>query len=398
MDKTTCSSELSIAVVCSESLKTFSPTINLVSSLIELGNKVSLLACDIDCLPSGVASNSLFQGFELGSRDTASQKFGQLFSNPRKVRQFLRRMKNDTDLVWITSIATLRDAGYLLKEFNYVVQLAELVQVYPLFARRPMPLHSSSVVKLTREANRVVVPELNRSFIQQAWWDLPTTPAVLPNKPSIPDSLYAECRDQELKSLFEQESRKILLYQGAIVPDRNIEPFAEAVDMLGGEFALYLMGWARSDDDKRLLQRLQTHFKNTEYVGFVSAPSHLFYTQYGYIGLLPYTSSKATTSSPLNALYCAPNKIWEYAHAGLPMIGTKMPGLISEFSRNGIGFTAEKPNEIIDSINKVQENYEEMSFNSRNYFNSLDYTSEVESILKEALQYSRHSISDNDDL
>lgn len=48
-------------------------------------------------------------------------------------------------------------------------------------------LHYRNIENLARRASRVVVPEYNRAHIQQAYWNLPRLPKVLPNKP-YPDS------------------------------------------------------------------------------------------------------------------------------------------------------------------------------------------------------------------
>lgn len=60
---------------------------------------------------------------------------------------------------------------------------------------------------------------------------------------------------------------------------------------------------------------------------YITAPYHLEVTSHAFIGILIYAPVYGTFTSPLNSIYCAPNKLYEFSHFGIPMIGNNIPGL-----------------------------------------------------------------------
>ena len=57
-----------------------------------------------------------------------------------------------------------------------------------------------------------------------------------------------------------------------------------------------------------------------------------------------------------NQLLCSPNKIWEYASSGVPVIATDLPFLGEKVAKEGIGWTVgkdEEPHEIASLVNSL---------------------------------------------
>lgn len=88
-------------------------------------------------------------------------------------------------------------------------------------------------------------------------------------------------------------------------------------------------------------------------------------------------------TSVINALYCAPNKIFEYAGSNVPMIGTDVLGLREPFEKYNIGVCCDSLDEevIIDAIKLVDENHEVMKKNCRKFFDSVNLDEIVERII-----------------
>ena len=125
-------------------------------------------------------------------------------------------------------------------------------------------------------------------------------------------------------------------------------------------------------------------------MGFVSPPKHLVFLKYSRIALLPYSpeSMKGYGYNILNALYCAPNKIFEYARFGKPMISNDIPGLRNVFDVFNCGVVIKdpvSPSSIVDAINLVSKNYQEMSEGAVRYYNSIDLHSIVKNIIDTTL-------------
>ena len=132
----------------------------------------------------------------------------------------------------------------------------------------------------------------------------------------------------------------------------------------------------RDNDIRRELCR---QFPEVRYIPFLPPPDHLRITRHADFGLLPYIPVGAFHYSPLNALYCAPNKIFEYAAFGIPMLGTRVPGLEIPFHQYQMGICCDRK---ADSVGKALEilfqDYDIRSRNSRRYYDSVDLDQIVE--------------------
>lgn len=377
---------MNIVVIRVFSIKRFPPAISLVSALLDLGHRVTLIANDVDALPRPMLDRDGLKMVELGKRGSCIQNASHYCTDRRLIRDFLRRHRNEIDLVWTTTDISARTAGNELLNHRYVLQLSELTEYVPLISSNIPFLRDRNVKQLAKRASRVVVPEYNRAFIQQAYWDLPELPMVLPNKP-YPDTVVG---DEKLPcgviEKLEADGRKKLFYQGVYTSDRSLTSYAKAVNFLGDDYALYIMGKALgpNDDWYKDLSKITNRVVD---LGFVPAPSHLAATHYGYIGLLPYVGKRYSYYSVLNALYCAPNKIWEYSRFGLPMIGSDVPGLASAFRDGDMGFAVDgRPEAIIEAVRAIDADYERFSKHSRTYYDSVDVKQIVSNIIDEAMR------------
>ena len=108
--------------------------------------------------------------------------------------------------------------------------------------------------------------------------------------------------------------------------------------------------------------------------------------KYARIGLLTYVANPIESEAiQLNALYCAPNKIFEYAGSALPMVGTNVPGLKEPFEKYNIGVCCDdmKPETIANAIKCVDKYHDEMAKNCKKYYESVDLDMIVEKIINE---------------
>ena len=377
---------MNIVVIREFELIRFPPAINLVNALLDLGHTVTLMAHGVDNLPKALLDRDGLITICFDKRGSRFHNLVHMFNDRRVIRDYLRSHKGEIDLVWTTTDISAREAGDELLNFKYVLQLSELVEYVPLIKSSTSRLHDDGVIELARQASRVVVPEYNRAHIQQAYWSLPETPKVLPNKPYPDTAVDSAELTSDLKNIFEAEHRKILLYQGVFTADRDLKNYAEAVNILGDDYVLGIMGKPleagvdRYHDLRGITDRVLD-------LGFVAAPNHLAVTPYGHIGLLPYKAANFSHYSVLNALYCAPNKIWEYSRFGLPMIGSDVPGLASAFKDGDMGFTVDgTPESIAAAVRSIDADYERYSANSREYYKSVDVKQIVSEIIDEAMR------------
>ncbi|HZK54066.1 MAG TPA: glycosyltransferase family 4 protein [Desulfosporosinus sp.] len=133
------------------------------------------------------------------------------------------------------------------------------------------------------------------------------------------------------------EDKKILLYQGFITEGRGIEKIIDALNYLGDEYVLVIMG----DGDK---EKYKTYASRKNVVQKV-----LFHDAVPYATLIDYTSSAdlgiaLIKNFCLSYYYCLPNKIFEYIQAGLPVLCSDFPDMTSIVKGYGIGDTTDPEN------------------------------------------------------
>lgn len=375
---------MNILVAGVESMGQYPPILALCETLLELGHRVTVMERDCAALPQELRNNPNMEIIDLGKRPSGALRVLDDIAIENKVKRYCINNAEYYDLVWTTSDISARACGRALFRVKHVMQLMELAEYVPAVTVRDMPFHSLVVPELARRAHRVVVPEYNRAFIQQAWWRLERRPAVLPNKSVLKSSDSdnpVNGISQEIYSKFKSEKRKIILYQGVFSADRDFSKLIAAMDVIGQDYALYLMGVKNCERER--IEALRDGRKNVVLIPFVPAPLHLAVTKFGHIGLLPYKPVYGR-QSPLNALYCAPNKVWEYSKYGLPMIGSEVPGLSSLFSIHGLGVTCDIDNvaAFVRAVQQIESDYETYSNRSQQYFDSVDLSELVQKIVE----------------
>lgn len=300
-------------------------------------------------------------------------------STSRKIWNIIDNYYDDNTIIWVVSDVTIKYLGKKLYKRKYILHLLELSQDLLYYSKLPWP--KMNKYKLVNSALAVVVPEYNRAHIIKTWWKLKEIPFILPNKPynnniieknSIVDDSFAN------KVLKKIGDKRIILYQGIMSPERPLDVFIDAVDEFQGKYAFVVMSGG---------DNLYRNCKSPNYyfIPFVNPPKHLQVTSHAYIGVLSYVPTDGTGYSPLNSIYCAPNKTYEYSMFGIPMLGNDIPGLNYLFEMNNCGkcFKSFTKEHICESITYIEENYSSLASNSLSYYDKCDYKELLNEILEE---------------
>lgn len=296
----------------------------------------------------------------------------------KKLWFLINKYYNEDSILWVVTDVTIKYLGNKLISKNYILHLMELSE--DLYYYHKIPFFKMDKEKIGNNALAIIVPEYNRAHIIKALWNLKNIPLVLPNKPCILNQIKKNSfiEDKEAKKIIDKiGNKKIILYQGIISKERPLEMFIQAVDKYEGEYAFVIMSGG-----KNIYENIES--KNFYFIPFVAPPKHLQITSHAHIGILSYTPTNGTGYSPLNSLYCAPNKTFEYSMFGIPMLGNNIPGLKYLFGtqNNGICFENFSIKDICEAIDKIESNYTKYSINSLKYFNTCDYKKIVFNILR----------------
>jgi len=221
------------------------------------------------------------------------------------------------------------------------------------------------------------VPELtNRKFVQRIWtsiekWIFPELKYVFTVNDSIAE-LYRKKYNVDVKvirnvpfyepiisaktktELSLPIDKKIIILQGAWINiDRGAEEAVLAMKSVEGAI-LYIIGGGDVIDE---LHRLVNKHVLQNKVRFLPRQPYYELKQYTLNADIGLTLDKDTN---LNYRFSLPNKIFDYMHAGIPMLATKLPEIEKVFSKYEMGVLVEKvePELIAEKINFMLSNVE----------------------------------------
>lgn len=276
-------------------------------------------------------------------------------------------------VIWVARMDTAIALGRRLLQRSYILSVFEL--------HEQSFLYQHAIGLYAPRASIVVVPEFCRASILRCRYRLAKPPFVLPNKPILRpgkrDAVVSDPVAAQTLASIPRESR-ILLYQGALERDRDIEPVARATHQLGEAYRLLIMGEDRTGD----LGRLRQVCPRLIYIPWLRPPVHLEVISHAHIGIAFYKFDS------LNSIFCAPNKIWEYSAYGIPMICQDIPGLRYTVGTAGAGVCVECGDieGIVNGIKAIETDYEHYSNKAMKFFESVDTISMVARIVDDLCQ------------
>ena len=363
-----------VIIVIKQPLERIPPIINLIDALIEKGILITVLATSVtEVNKIRYKDHVNFIIIDIVNNDSRLGKIFAWITFRKKVFQYLKEHSEllNKSILWIGSADAALALGKDLFKYRYVFQCHELYDAFPLYKKRLKKVMQKAVVNVN--------PDDNRGAIFRSWYKLKETPITLSNKPFYhPKERQLKIEDKAVASQIEVvKGKKILLYQGGIVAQRDVRSIAKAVEFLKKEWVLVLMG---NTDASDYLSSLLKDFPETIYIPSVTAPKHLQITSWARIGILSYSFDD------INHVFCAPNKTWEYAGFGIPVLSSDVPGVMNDVKKynNGISLNLENFNiqNIVTAIQTIDRNYDVFVKNANMFFNSVDIYNVVVGILK----------------
>ena len=265
------------------------------------------------------------------------------------------------DVLWIAHENAAIEFKSDLMGKEYIMNIFELYDAYPVFLKNLKPI--------AQRARTVIVPEYNRACMLKYWLDLKDIPTVVPNKP------FTHPRVKRIDNEWAAQlaGKKVLLYQGYLNSNRNIDSICEAINSMP-EWIVVLLG----KGEKQYISHIENDYPNVLHLEFIQPPHHLDVTSWARIGVVKYDWYD------LNHAYCAPNKIWEYAGFGIPMIGNELPGLRYTVGNAKAAVLADMDNveDIKNAVLEIDKNYEYFSTNALTFYDSCN----IDSLLKDVLR------------
>lgn len=292
--------------------------------------------------------------------------------NPSTIRSYINfalysieasriiNQNNANILFWFGNCESAITIPGIIKKYKYILNDLELYELGSLYDRLTK--------KVISRASIVTCCEKHRSALMKERYKLQKEPIVIPNKPYDGKYNYLfEIEDRAShKDIIDQfVGKNVLLYQGLIREDRPIDNIARALKKINNKKNIFvIMGKA----DVCYIDKIKKIYKNTIFTGFIPAPDHLQITKYAQIGIAVYDRLN------LNNEFCAPNKIYEYAKYGVPMLTSQNIGLLETIGQAGAGKCVDlnDVDEITKAIIEIQCNHSTMSNKAIDFYHATD--------------------------
>lgn len=185
--------------------------------------------------------------------------------------------------------------------------------------------------RLIPQADLVIAPEENRSRILYEEYGATAPPLTLLNCPFFYNANDHKTSKPALSNT--GRWRYTAIYQGGIDDERCVEELVISVAYFPDDTGLLLVGPIAEDYKLRLVEhidRLDLHSR-VEILPPVPFEQLVPLTLSADVGVMLYRNNSR------NNFFCAPNKLFEYMMAGLPVIGPDYPGVRGIVADGGIG-------------------------------------------------------------
>lgn len=194
-----------------------------------------------------------------------------------------------------------------------------------------------------RFADVIITTGNERARAMQRHYRLSVEPLVIRN---IAEKEMTEKRSRASdRATLRAGAECLFVYEGHVTLERGIQDFVEAMQFLPESCHFLIVGGGPHITDLQALAASLGLAERVRFTGRVTREAVQDILLHCDIGLVSYSWQG------LNNLYCTPNKIFEYAHAGLPMVTTAQPSLRDFVVEEGIGSIVERnftPREVAD--------------------------------------------------
>jgi len=258
------------------------------------------------------------------------------------------------DLIHVHDLPMLK-AGVKLKQKLNVPLIYDMHEFYPeqdcLTPLQQKKLRNTESKNIKYTDVRITVNPMLADEISKTYNN--TDIKVIQNAMIIDPDFHNRQYDKFREEYSIKKDEIILLYQGWISPDRNLQNLVKGLAQVEKPIKLVFMGYGGFKEELESISR-NIHIKDK--VVFVPSKTQaelLSYTASADIGIIPYPSKLDP-----NTKYASPNKLYEFIAARLPIICNNLPFVKTLVEDNcfGMSFEMNSPEAFANAINNFPYN------------------------------------------
>ena len=261
------------------------------------------------------------------------------------LRLFLFLLKNKADLLVANDLDTLLPNYYFSKRRKIPL----VYDSHEIFCEVPELQHTPIKKRIWERLEKSMVPKLKYCITVNesiATWFSEKYKVPFKVVRNIPDAMYVD-HVKTRAELNLPPDKKIILLQGAgINIQRGAEEAVEAMQYIDQAILLIIGGGDAIDNLELIIKNLK--LSNKVIMLPKMKPEELYhYTRNADIGL---SLDKATN---INYQFSLPNKLFDYAHAGVPVLASPLKEIKTFMNKYHIGMCIEnhEPKHIADTLN-----------------------------------------------
>lgn len=294
-------------------------------------------------------------------RNYSTKRFNMLFRKKLffyaeyNLKLFFFLLFKKTDLLVANDIDTALANHWI----HTIKKTPLLIDCHEYFCGVPELVGRKNIIRVWKRIEKKVLPKANRvitvnnsiaSLLQQEYHIDVDVIKNVPKKITV-----------NKNTNINYPNSPFIIYQGAVNIDRGIEEMINAMQYLP-DFKFVIAG--KGD----ILENLKQYTSSLEwkdrivFLGVLTPELLKTYTQQAVLGI---SLEKDTC---INYHYCLPNKLFDYIHAGIPVLVSDLPEMRNIVNHFQVGqvTTSYQPKNIAETIQKMYQNTEQMNLYRKN--------------------------------
>lgn len=267
------------------------------------------------------------------------------------IRLFLFLLFKKAHLLVSNDLDTL-PANFLTSRIK---KIPLLYDSHEYFTEVPELIHRKRVQNIWQRIESYIVPRLtvaitvNESLAEMYTQKYGTPFYTIRN---VPEYQNSEIHTIDKQLFFPTEVTHVLLYQGSLNVGRGIEALIDTIPLLDKHFGLLIIGSGDIDGElKERVIKLNLQ-ERVRFLGKMPFEQLRSYTAAAFLGF------SLEENKGLNYYYALPNKLFDYIHAGVPVVCSNFPEMKRIIESYQIGVTLDTINaeKLAETIKNIERN------------------------------------------